>query len=429
MKKYSAPVQQDYSNFRLNSDVKKTSFFAQMLGQAKKMQKADWISLFILGATFIPGKMWKLINHHIWVVSEYEHLARDNGYWFFKYLREKHPKIDVYYPICDKSSDLSKIEELGNRVKFSSIKHFLLFWAAEKQFTSSKNAGFPSRICEDLVQWNFHGFDYIMLNHGITRGLSTVVDSSKTNYDFICTCSPKDKEIIVKENGQPPGKVIITGFARHDNLDSKLYNSKQLLVMPTWRSWINYKLGRNYKEKKSIVHDFLKSDYYKTYMSFLNNKQLIALLEKNDMKLVFYLHDYAQYYARFFKSYSDRIIIADGNDYDIQTLLKQSAMLITDYSSVCYDFAYMYKPVLYYQFDKQDFEYHQYAAGEFYTYEDDGMGELFYNEKDIVNGIATYISNGMEMPLLYKGRVETYFSFHDKKNCKRIMDFCINNSN
>ena len=44
-----------------------------------------------------------------------------------------------------------------------------------------------------------------------------------------------------------------------------------------------------------------------------------------------------------FQTSSDNIILADWKNYDIQELLKESAFLITDYSSVFMDFAYMRK--------------------------------------------------------------------------------------
>ena len=52
-----------------------------------------------------------------------------------------------------------------------------------------------------------------------------------------------------------------------------------------------------------------------------------------------------------FTTCSERIIIADWKKYDVQGLLKESALLITDLSSVFMDFAYMRKPMIYYQFD------------------------------------------------------------------------------
>ena len=419
-------MQNDKESTRLNAEVSDKGFVSQLMRQIRKMQFKDWKNLFLLGLSFIPGKAWKLLNRHLWVVSEYEGLARDNGYWFFKYIRDNYPDKSVFYPIAKGASDEGKIDVLGNRINFASFKHYMLFWAAEKQFTSSKNAGFPSRICEDLVQWRFHRFQYVMLNHGITKGKSTVVDASKTNFDYILTCSELDREIIIKDNNQPEDKVLSIGFARHDNLDNSMTDKRTILVMPTWRTYVNIKFCRSEKEKKQKINEFLTSDYYKKYASLLNNKRLKDFLNLNDLRLVFYLHDYAQGFTEYFKTDSDRIIIARSVDYDIQTLLKSAALLITDYSSVCYDFAYMYKPVLYYQFDLEAFEYYQYKAGEHYSYESDGVGVICYEESVVIDNLIDYYAAGFVMPSIYAKRVDKYFTHHDQLNCKRIYDyFCM----
>ena len=109
-----------------------TSSIHGITTQLKKMRLKDWEGLFFIAAAFIPGKIWKVLHNNIWVISEYENLARDNGYWFFKYVRETHGEIEAYYPISDKSPDYEKIVKIGNIVAFGSFKHYCLFWAANK---------------------------------------------------------------------------------------------------------------------------------------------------------------------------------------------------------------------------------------------------------------------------------------------------------
>lgn len=409
-------------NFRLNAPAE-TSFLKQLIGQIKKVQLHDIGSLILLIFSFIPGKIWKMIWPNIWVVSEYEYLARDNGYWFYKYVRESHPEIKVYYPIKKDCADAKKIITLGNNVDFYSFQHYILFWAANKQFTSSKNAGFPSRICEDLVQWNFHGFEYIMLNHGITRGKSTVVDPDKTNFDYICTCSDLDRKIIIEDNGQPEEKVLTTGFARHDNLNIGTHDiTNTIVVMPTWRSWLNAKYARDKKQLEEFTENFLNSKYYSAFQSLLNSSVLIEWLEKNQIHLYFYLHDYAQYFRKFYTTTSKNIHIESIETSDVQELLIKGDLLITDYSSVCYDFAYMEKPVLYYQFDKEEFEYYQYKAGNHYSYENDGVGDICLNEGILIEKIFQYHNESYKMQKKYVRRVANFFKYRDKNNCTRIFE-------
>ena len=63
-----------------------------------------------------------------------------------------------------------------------------------------------------------------------------------------------------------------------------------------------------------------------------------------------------------FPIFSDRIIIADMK-YDVQQLLKESLLLITDYSSVFFDMMYMNKPVNFYQFDEKQYRKSHYKEG------------------------------------------------------------------
>ena len=112
--------------------------------------------------------------------------------------------------------------------------------------------------------------------------------------------------------------------------------------MPTWRaeiiqpSWI----------KKRVVDDetFLESEYFQRFQSIINNPKLMELLEKNDFKLIFYPHYEVQQYLHYFSGGNERVVLADKDSFDIQTLLLESKLLITDYSSVQFDFSYMENP-------------------------------------------------------------------------------------
>lgn len=387
--------------------------------QIRKMRRNDWLPLLYLILAFVPGKIWKMFSRDIWVITEYEELARDNGYWLFKYIRENFREKKVYYPIKKDCFDYNKIHNLGNDIQFGSFKHYCLFWSANKYIGTTKCYGFPyRRICEDLVQWKLHGFKYVFLNHGFTRGYSSIVDANETRYDLLVTCSKLDREIIIKENYQRENVVKLLGYPRHDALNNELLDDKQVLIMPTWRNWLDIR-GKKGNEKKRILGKFFKSKYYTAYKSLLNNKLLLDYAEANDLKIVFYLHEYAQEYTRYFKSQDSSVVIASNKNYDVQKLLKSSKLLITDYSSVCYDFAYMYKPMIYYQFDVEEFEKSQYSEGRYYSYIENGFGPIVHNEKDLLKYVFDILDEGRISPF-YKERVEDFFCYRDKDNCKRV---------
>ena len=82
----------------------------------------------LLGAVcraFIPA------YRGIWLVGERGTDARDNGYWFYRYLRTQHPELRTYYVITADSPDAAKIAALGGAVQRCSFRHYLLYYCAD----------------------------------------------------------------------------------------------------------------------------------------------------------------------------------------------------------------------------------------------------------------------------------------------------------
>ena len=92
----------------------------------------------------------------------------------------------------------------------------------------------------------------------MSRGYSSIVDGNETRYDLLVTCATKDAEIIVRENQQSKESVKVLGFARHDTLLDSIVDKNQLLIMPTWRKWLDCRESQD-------VSLFLNSDYYLKY--------------------------------------------------------------------------------------------------------------------------------------------------------------------
>ena len=303
-------------------------------------------------------------NRDIWIVGERKSEAKDNGYHLFKYIRENHPEKKAYYVIDKESSDLEKIESLGNVIYYDSFKHYLYYIMCTKLVC----AHFGGCVPDSPVCWKFHEHEMknkkkIFLQHGITKELipSLIYDSTKVDM-FVCGAKP-EYEFVKSTFGYPEGNVQYTGFARFDNLHENT-TKNQILVMPTWRKWIPSSTWKsdNLDEYREI---FLKSEYFNRYNSLINNQELIELLEQYNLELIFYPHYEMQKFIDCFTSDDENVIIADFDKYDVQQLLIDAKLLITDYSSVFFDFAYMKKPCICYQFDKKDFYSQHYKKGYF----------------------------------------------------------------
>ncbi|MCL1901975.1 MAG: CDP-glycerol glycerophosphotransferase family protein [Firmicutes bacterium] len=199
------------------------------------------------------------------------------------------------------------------------------------------------------------------------------------------------------------------------------FNKNQILIMPTWRNWLSGKIGQSY------VPNFKESEYFITWNSLLNNKNFLKLLEKYDLQCYFFQHSHMQKYHSGIVSTGARITIANWQDYDGQELLKSSGFLVTDYSSIAMDFAYMRKPLLYYQFDREEFRKKQYQEG-YFSYEKDGFGEVVLTAEALLEKLHGYAETDFTPKEVYLRRIEQFYAYFDKNNCERTFN-AIKNEN
>jgi CDP-glycerol glycerophosphotransferase (TagB/SpsB family) len=248
------------------------------------------------------------------------------------------------------------------------------------------------------------------LQHGIIKDFIPSLCKEKFSTRlFVCGAYP-EYEYLLKTYGHSEDVVKYTGLARFDNLHN-VEAIRQILVMPTWRN--NY------------FGEFENSDYYKNWRGFLQDKNLIKTLEENNINLIFYPHYEVQKYLKLFDTDCKNIILASFEDYDVQTLLKESSVLITDFSSVYFDFAYMKKPVIYFQFDKDVFFKNHYLKG-YFDYDTMGFGKVCETIGDTVCEVSDIIKNDFSMSSYYLQRTESFFPLYDKDNCQRIYNEIIN---
>lgn len=385
---------------------------------------AGILKLFIAHLLLIPfGK--NLRAKDIWLVSEKAAEARDNGYHFYKYVKDNHPEINIYYAITNDSPDKNKFTTDAKLITFNSWKHFFYCLAAKVSISSQPFGALPQQPA-DLFPYSkkLRRKDQVVihLKHGITKDeLPHTLDFTNTNFDLLCCVSDREKRFMQEMHGYPDENIKTVGFCRYDRLLADHIVKKQILIMPTHRMWLHAAdtvHEASQKEKKA----FEETEFYKVYSSLLSNPDLLKSIRNKQFKIIFYPHYALQSYISCFNRYSnDVVIIANRKQYDVQQLLLESSLLITDYSSVFFDFAYMGKPEIFYQFDEQ-----QYRAGHFkkgyFDYHIDGFGPVFTEENEVVNEVKKMLDNGCLMSKLYKQRADGFFTYRDTDNCKRVFN-------
>lgn len=368
----------------------------------------DILDIVIYILMLIPSLIYKLIlrikGKKLWLICEDFNTARDNGYHLFKYIRENHPEDNVYYVIERNCKDYNKVSKLGNVIQYRSLKHWLYYMSSNLNM-SINESGNPSPHIFHFLQVYLRLYNNrIFLQHGITYNDSEKLYYKNTKFKLFVCGAKEEYEYVKKQFNYPDDKVAYLGFPRFDNLYNNEINNKQILIMPTWR-----KVGKQ---------DIKDTIYYKRWISLLKNRELIKFIEKQNIIIYFYPHRDMQNYLKHFKVNSNNIKVV-GEEENLQDLLKESALLITDYSSVFMDFAYMNKPVIYYQFDIDDFRKTQFKEG-YFKYSKNAFGRILKDEDDVVTKIITYFEMDYRLEQMYQKRIDKFFVLRDQNNSKRV---------
>lgn len=355
-------------------------------------------------------------NKDVWLLSERRDEAEDNGYHLFKYIRENHTEEKVFYVIDKESRAFNKIKKYGNIVDHNSIRHYICYFLAEKHISAFQFFGVPETPwLWKIEKWGLIKKKKVFIQHGITQADLPFLKYNKTKYRLFICGAKKEYEYIKEQFGYPEENVKYTGLARFDNLH-KYNEKKQLLLMPTWRMWLGLTNDDNNFEEEH--EKFINSEYFKAYNSLINNSNLEDILMKNNFELIFYAHPEMQRFIEHFKCNSNNIKIANRKKINLQELIKESKLIITDYSSIAFDVAYMRKSLIYYQFDKKRYYEKHFIKG-YFDCERDGFGPVIENEENLIDTIRKLIINE-KINEEYIQRGKEFFVLYDNNNCKRI---------
>ncbi len=392
--------------------VKLDYFFDRL----KDVKVKDLFAFFPMVISLLLCPFFKKKYRNSWLICEEKEEARDNGYWFFRKMRENHPDQKCIYAIDKKSVDYKKVRDLGQVISYGSILHWIVYFCCEFNISSQKGGKPNAAICAFIELNDWHNAHNIFLQHGIIINDLRWLYADRSRFDMFITSTIPETEFIESRFGYNKGIIKLCGLPRFDNLHDAVVMKNRILIMPTWRYWFNLKS----KEQIGLNNDFIHSKYMMSWKSFLESTKLQNLIKQHDLEVIFYLHRNLQYHLKDMKNIvKTSATFASWKDFDIQDLLKSSAMLITDYSSVFFDMVYMKKPVLFYQFDLEDFRRGQYKEG-YFKYDDNPFGKSFNDVDTTINELERIIKNNFECSYDYTKTHNDIFPFYDTDNSERI---------
>src|SRR5690625_1480243 len=366
-----------------------------------------------------------LFRKHLWekeIWIGYEKLAmsaHDNGYYFFDYVYKNSKHNNFYYVITKDSPEIINLMDKRDKVLyFMSFKYFVYMFSARLLISSdTKWNSYNLKMKKTKLGKILTNKPLVYLQHGV-NGLKAVPDFYKKRgvFDLVISPSEYEKEIIVNRWGYDESEVAITGLARWDVLKDKTDEIpyKQIFIMPTWRTWMD---GIDKDE-------FLKSEFYKNYITLLNSTKLHKMLEENNVKIKFFLHPKFKDYINLFNFKSSNIEKFDFLEVPLDEMIMRSSLMISDYSSVIWEMFYLKKPCLFYHFDQEKYLE---LEGSYMDFNKDLFGDVAFESKQLIEYIKIYIENNFLEKERYAKLRKEYFTYIDRNNSKRIYDVIINN--
>ena len=350
----------------------------------------------------------KSSNHYNNIMSlENEYIASSNK-----------EKIKKLLGFDNPSKEYEEIEKIGPILPYKSLKHRLYALYAELIVSSHPD--------NNIIYPFWGNYPHLaglvksktaFLQHGVIKDdISSWLNSYDKNLDMFLTSSESERQSVLDNDyGYSEDVVKVLGLPRFDYLEA-LEDKREIIIMPTWR--------RQYHGFKDDA--FMGSSFFKRFNRLLNDDVLLSYLEENNYKLVFKPHPNLNKFLKLFDK-DDRVdfdLNDLNNEYDGYTsrryndIFNHSSLMITDFSSVFFDFAYIKKPLIYYHYDDDD--YHFDSENGYFKYDSMGFGPVVNDHDELVNAIMNYVDSNCQMEEFFKERVEDFFKYNDRNNCKRV---------
>lgn len=359
-------------------------------------------------------------NNGYWLFMDRIDNAKDNGEALYRYVKENKIHEKIVFALSEESKDYARLKEEGfNLVKYDSFEHWKIMKNAEYVFTSHcDNLNLhPWYYLERKFQLKYmrkyqinSQYKLVFLQHGVIRSDLSSWLGTKKYFRFI-TSSPYEKLSLlsIPNYRLTENEVVLTGLARWDYLKSDTKNV--ITIFPTWRKEIILS-----KNKEMIGEEFINTEFYKKWNELLNDSIFEKLPDDYTINFVSH-HDNVPILKHFENTINKRINIINYNEvenfYDIVNATK---VFITDYSSFSFDYLYLNKPVIYYDFEKnalnnniKDMEYSKY-------------GYYCTDIKQVDKAFEKIQKNDYKLENKYVKNINKLFAYRDDNNCKRIID-------
>ncbi len=364
----------------------------------------------------------------IWLYFDKIYKGGDSAEYLYRYaVAQKDPGIAHYYLIDKNTPDYKRLVADGYKpLVRKTFMHRLVFMLADMMVISNSTAyqfnnfgKINSSFVRDLI--DSHA---VCVQHGMSvQKIAMAQQRLRDNTRLYFCASKYEIENLSKPiygyEGQFRSVLKLTGVPRHDGLVDR--HKKQIMISPTWRMQASMKIRTSEGEARDYNPLFRETSYYRVYNSLINDPRLLEAARKYGYRIKYVLHPIVSVQAKDFDKNEYVDIVPSIGDMSYEDLFCESALMVTDFSGVQFDFAYMRKPVLYLHSNEIPAHYEE---GTFF-YDTMAFGEIAHTNEELIDLLVEYMAAGCQMKPEYVRRADDFFAFSDHNNCKRVYDTMI----
>jgi hypothetical protein len=291
---------------------------------------------------------------------------------------------------------------------------------------ASSHADVPVHRPPAIVRMREPVWKFSFLQHGVIKDdLSRWLNPKRV--DLFVTSTPGEQESIAGDYTHyvyTSKEARMTGLPRFDRLlelGSRVPVGERdlVLVCPTWRYWLVPPLAVG-SQRREVHDDFLDTEYVQQWMAFLTDERLAAVCAERGLRIGFLPHPNIQPALPSMKL-PDHVQALTFAGQDVQAMMARAAVMVTDYSSMAFNAAYLDRPVVYFQFDAAlvNEGAHVGRAG-YFEYVRDGFGPVTETAEQTVAEVVDIVQgHGCEPVPQYQARIDATFPQRDGRCCER----------
>lgn len=375
----------------------------------KIVEQIKQILAFIVAPFWQTKKAKKLVLLYEKNSSKYEESASvlyenliDDGY-------------DNVYFILDRNYEyINKIpEKYKSHIIYKyTFKHYLYFFKS-KTFIGTEalvhSIDLKTFNVLPLKKISSKNLNYVFLQHGVMYMVSLDSESRKmfkrkrlNGCYRVVVSSQAESDHFTQLGRHYEDDIYITGLPKYDR-NVMNDDADKIVIMPTWRPW----------EINTIRDDFTETGYFKMIMNIYN-----SVPDDLKEKVIILPHPLVLNELKHIEESVAKKMLVNARYDDI---LKETRLLITDYSSIAYDAFYRGARVIFYWEEKDECMANYGPTTKLMLNENNVYGDYFYNTDGLSEAIRFNYDNPQQQT--YIDRYSEIVEFRDGKNTERLIQF------